>query len=152
MESIYEVIPTLLLRRADRTDIKHLMDFLEANSLLTVGVEDWYRNFFIALNGEGSWVGVAGYELYDKSALLRSVAVDGASRNQGHGRALVEAVLADARKRGVRTVYLLTETAEPYFKRLGFDPVNREQVEPALKKSAEFTECCSACQTMRKRL
>ena len=139
-------------RRADSIDISHLTDFLRANSLPTVGIEDWYENFFIALDDEGSWVGVAGYEVYNQSALLRSVAVDRGSRGLGHGRALVEAVLADARKRGIQTIYLLTETAEPYFKRLGFVPIDRDRIEQAVRNSEEFTECCGTAQAMCKRL
>lgn len=133
-------------------DISHLTDFLRANSLPTVGLEDWCENFFIALDDEGSWVGVAGYEAYNQSALLRSLAVDKRSRGLGHGRALVEAVLADARKRCIHTVYLLTETAEPYFKRLGFDPVDRDRIEQAVRNSEEFSECCGTAQAMRRRL
>jgi amino-acid N-acetyltransferase len=128
------------------------MGFLTANSLTTVGVEDWYRNFFIASDENGTWVGVAGYELYKQSALLRSVAVETASRRQGYGQVLVETVLADARKLGVHTVYLFTETAEPYFKRLGFEAVDRREIEQPVMQSAEVRERCSECQAMRRRI
>jgi amino-acid N-acetyltransferase len=120
--------------------------------LPTVGLEDWYENFFIALDDGGSWVGVAGYEVYNQSAFVRSVAVDKGSRSLGHGRALVEAVLADARKRGAHTAYLLTETAEAYFRHLGFEPVERDRIDEAVRNSEEFTECCSTAQAMRRRL
>jgi amino-acid N-acetyltransferase len=146
------VIALVRFRRADSIDISHLKDFLRANSLPTVGLEDWYTNFFIALDDEDSWVAVAGYEVYNQTALLRSVAVDKRSRGLGRGRALVEAVLADARKRGVQTVYLLTETAEPYFKRLGFDPIDRDRIEQAVKNSEEFKQCCGTAQAMRRTL
>ena len=140
------------LRHAGSTDIRRLTHFLKDNSLPTVGVEDCLENFIIAVNADGSWVGVAGYEMYGRSALLRSVAVDKRSRNLGHGRALVETVLANARKQGAQTVYLLTETAERYFSRLGFTPAERDRIEPALKNSPEFGECCSRCLLMRKTL
>jgi amino-acid N-acetyltransferase len=128
------------------------MNFLRNNSLPTVGLQDYFENFLIAVDEKGSWVAVAGYELYGQSALLRSVAVDKASRNQGHGRTLVEAVVADAKEQGARTVYLLTETAERYFKTLGFDSVERDQIEPAVKSSPEFGECCSTAHSMRRTL
>jgi amino-acid N-acetyltransferase len=125
--------------------------FLQANALPTVGLEDWYRNFFIASNETNDWVGIAGYELYNQSALLRSVAVDERARDRGHGRALVDATITDAKTRGVRTIYLLTETAEAYFKRLGFLPVNRADVDQTVRNSAEFNSaCCSGCQAMQK--
>lgn len=140
------------LRHAGSTDIRHLTDFLKANSLPTVGVQDCLENFIIAVNADGSWVGVAGYEMYGRNALLRSVAVDKRSRNLGHGRTLVETALANARKQGAQTVYLLTETAEQYFSRLGFTPIERDRIEPAVKNSPEFGECCSHCLLMRKTL
>lgn len=140
------------LERASSTDLEELQNFLRANSLPTVGLEDCYENFFIAIDDEGQWAGVAGYEAYKRSALLRSVAVGKASRGRGYGRILVEAVLQDARKRGVRTMYLLTETAGAYFQLLGFEPIDRNHVEQAVKRSPEFTECCRSAQAMRKAL
>jgi len=140
------------LRHANPTDIRRLSDFLTDNSLPTVGVQDCLENFIIAVDADGSLVGVAGYEMYGPNALLRSVAVDKRSRNLGHGTTLVETILANVRKRGVRTVYLLTETAERYFSRLGFTPIERDKIEPAVKNSPEFTECCSHCLLMRKTL
>lgn len=140
------------LRHASSTDIHHLEGFLTDNALPTVGIKDCLENFLIAVDENDCWVGVAGYEMYGQSALLRSVAVDSRSRNQGHGRTLVEAVIADAKSQGVNTVYLLTETAERYFGHLGFDIIERDQIEPAVKTSPEFTECCKTAQLMRKTL
>ena len=140
------------LRRAGSTDLRRLTGFLADNSLPTVGVQDCLENFFVGLDENDSWVGVAGYELYGHSALLRSVAVDSRSRNLGYGHTLVEAVIADAKSHGVDTVYLCTETAERYFSRLGFDSVERDQIEPTVKNSPEFTECCRTARWMRKTL
>lgn len=139
------------LRHAISTDIRRLTDFLTDNSLLTVGIQDCLENFIIATDENGSWMGVAGYEMYGGSALLRSVAVDKRSRNLGVGRTLVEAILADAKRRGAHTVYLLTETADRYFRRLGFTQIQRDMIDPAVKNSSEF-ECCGSCLSMRKTL
>ena len=109
-------------------------------------------NFLVALDDKGAWVGVVGYEVYNQSALLRSVVVDKELRGQGHGRALVERALEEVRKRSIHTVYLLTDTAEAYFKRLGFEPIGRDQIESAVRNSKEFTECCLTAQAMCKRL
>jgi len=140
------------LQDARSSDLPHLTEFLENNSLPTVGLRDCLENFLIATDEVDSWVGVAGYELYGKSALLRSVAVDPGARNLGHGHVLVDRVLARAKERGVRTVYLLTETAEAYFRQLGFEAIDRTQVDDAVKKSQEFRGCCISAQAMRKNL
>ena len=94
-------------------------------------------------------MGVAGFELYNRTALLRSVTVDKTSRNTGCGRALVDSVLKNAKQKGADTVYLFTEGAESYFKRLGFNTVGPEQIDDAVKMSPEFTECCEHAVAMR---
>jgi len=139
------------LRHAASRDIHRLTDFLTDNSMTTVGLQKCIENFNIAVDDKGSWVGVAGYEMYGRSALLRSVAVEKESRNLGHGRALVEAVLAEARRQGAHAVYLFTESAEQYL-HLGFDPVERDQIDPAVKSSPQFTECCNTHRLMRRPL
>jgi amino-acid N-acetyltransferase len=140
------------LRHAGPADARRLEEFLTDNALTTVGLRDCLENFLIAVDENGSWVGVAGYEMYGESALLRSVAVDSRARNLGHGRTLVQATLANAKNQGIHAVYLMTETAERYFSGLGFDPIERDQVEPAVKNSPEFAECCGSARVMRKTL
>ena len=62
----------------------------------------------------------------------------------------MDTVLKNAKQKGADTVYLLTEGAEGYFKRLGFNVVKREQIDAAVKMSPEFTECCEHAIVMRK--
>jgi len=47
-----------------------------------------------------------------------------------------------ARQRGVRRIYLLTETADRFFPRFGFRRIVRDQVEPAVRQSVEFRSVC----------
>jgi N-acetylglutamate synthase-like GNAT family acetyltransferase len=145
-------LQNFLIREAEQTDVSWIKKFLEENGLTIVGVDEWYGNFLIAINERGSPVGVAGFEQYAHAALLRSVAVDKSSRNTGYARALVDAVVNNAKQKGVNTVYLLTENAEGYFKRLGFDVVEWAQVDDAVKGSPELTECCERATAMRKAL
>jgi amino-acid N-acetyltransferase len=113
-------------------------------------VESCYANFVIATDDKGTLVGVAGLEIYGQKALLRSVAVEVNSRRMGQGRALVDAVLTNAKQNGVDTIYLLTETASDYFKHLGFDFVDRKEIDEAVMASLEFAECRSTALAMRK--
>jgi amino-acid N-acetyltransferase len=107
-------------------------------------------NFVVSTDDKGMWCGVAGLEIYGHSALLRSVAVEKNSRRMGHGKALVDTVLSNARQNRVHTVYLLTESASDYFARLGFDLVDRKDVDEAVKASPEFTVCRSTAVAMCK--
>jgi N-acetylglutamate synthase-like GNAT family acetyltransferase len=85
--------------------------------------------------------------VYETSGLLRSVAVACALRRSGAGRALVADRLADARERGLDTVYLLTTTAADYFRGLGFAPTLREEVPAVLAASPELSGACPASAT-----
>lgn len=143
-------MPKFHIKSAESTDLQQIVSFLRANGLPTVGVEKCYSNFVIETDERGVWYGIAGLELYGQSALLRSVAVDESSRRMGHGKALVDAVLSNARHNGVCNVYLLTDNASKYFESLGFALVDREDIDGAVKASPEFGACCATAVAMRK--
>ncbi len=92
----------------------------------------------------GEVIGCAAVELYGDAGLLRSVAVDAAQQGRGLGSRLVDAALELARAHGVTRLYLLTETAAPYFARRGFVPLARAEVAPAVAASVEFQHACPA--------
>ena len=71
-------------------------------------------------------VGCAAVERYGAAGLLRSVAVDPRTRGSGLGSGSRRPRWRCARARGVRTVYLLTETAADFFPRFGFHPIARD--------------------------
>jgi amino-acid N-acetyltransferase len=82
--------------------------------------------------------------MYGPDALLRSLAVTPEHRGNGLGRRLADAVLALARQQGADRVYLLTETAAPFFRRLGFRDVARADVPEGIRGSLEFATLCPA--------
>lgn len=133
----------IALRPARPEDLPGMLTLLEAEGLPTEGVSVWLRTFHVAVSDERV-VGVAGLELYGSDGLLRSVAVESGWRGRGVAGRLTGEVLNSAREAGVRTVYLLTETAEGYFGRRGFERIEREAVSEAVRGSAEFRELCPA--------
>ena len=86
--------------------------------------------------------GAGGLELYDEYSLLRSVVVAGNYRGKNSGQAIVADLLERAKKRSVKKVYLLTETAHDFFIKLGFKDITREAVPERVKNSSEFTSVC----------
>ncbi len=90
-------------------------------------------------------VASAGMEIYGSHALLRSVAVRRTHQGRGVARDLVQALVERARRNGIRRMYLLTETAAPYFQRLGFVRLPQGQVDSAVRSSLEFQHLC--CET-----
>jgi amino-acid N-acetyltransferase len=74
--------------------------------------------------------------------LLRSLVVRAACRAEGLGTALHDRLLFYARLRGIERVYLLTTTAERFFRRLGWEPIARTAVPTGVRRTREFRELC----------
>lgn len=130
---------SVAIRPAEPGDLSHVLALLEEASLLTAGAEEHFADFLVAEAG-GRVVGSAGLEFYGNAALLRSVAVAPPLRGQGLGVRLVHRALAAARRRGARRVWLLTDTAGPFFHRLGFQASTREDLDRRLLASGLFTD------------
>ena len=129
------------IERAGPEDLPGIFGLLEASGLPTEGLEEHAATTLVARETT-ELVGSAALELYGASALLRSVAVRADRRGRGLGRRLTGAALDLARQRGASRVYLLTETADGFFPRLGFRPVERREVPPSVRGSVEFVSAC----------
>ena len=137
------------LRSAQPGDLSAVERLLTDVDLTTAGVADHVDGFIVAEDA-ASIVGCAGLETYGAGGLLRSVAVRPDHRSNAVGRQLVERALDRARESGVQVVYLLTNTAADYFKRIGFESIQRDQVDSAVQQSQEFsTESCDSATAMR---
>jgi len=134
---------TATITPADPADLPAVLDLLERSRLPGDGLAEHAATLLVARDGDRI-VGSAALELYGTAALLRSVAVDPDRRGTGLGQRLTSAALELARQRGVRTVYLLTETAGDFFPRFGFRAIGRDAVDPAVRASVEFTTLCPA--------
>jgi len=138
------------ITHAQVADMDVIEAFLDRAHLPATGLHEHEQHMFVARAGNRI-VGCASVELYGDAALLRSVAVDEELRHTGVGTDLVHAALDLAARRGVAAVYLLTETAERYFPRFGFEMIDRAEVPPAVRQSGEFTHnCCASAFVMRK--
>lgn len=127
-------------RPATLADWLEIEDLLMRHRLPTASAKEHLRHFLVGRNSAGILAGVAGMEYYGHVALLRSVAV--AWRKRGLGTDLVQRLLDQAAKDGIRQVALLTETAADYFPRFGFRVVRRDELPSALQASAEFQGAC----------
>ncbi len=132
-----------IISPATPADLPAIFELLERSALPRDGLDAHVATTLVARDANGL-VGTAALELYGTAALLRSVAVAAEQRGRGLGAALTATALDLARRRGVRTVYLLTEPAAEFFPRFGFRPVPRPAVDPAVLGSAEFTTACPA--------
>lgn len=99
---------------------------------------------FYRFDDDGRPIGFGGLELHGAIALLRSVVVLPESRGQGHGQAIVSALLAQAVHLGVAELFLLTEEAAPFFERLGFSHIDRTAAPAAIRQSRQAQHLCPA--------
>jgi len=100
-------------------------------------------NFFFA-GPANAPTGLVGLELFGDVALLRSLVVGAGHRGAGTGAALLEFAEDQARARGVRTIYLLTTTAEDFFARRRYARVARDSAPAAIRSTREFSGMCPA--------
>lgn len=107
--------------------------------LPTQDLEPGAQLFWGAWDGD-ELVAVVALEDYGPSALVRSLAVAPSHRGQGIAGELYRALELGWNRRG--TLALLTQTAGEFFSRRGFQIVDREDLPPEVKKSAEFTGLC----------
>ncbi len=128
--------------RAAASDVPAVEALLAAAGLPLEGAAEALATGVVARDQEAV-VGAAAVERYGEAGLLRSVVVAEPLRGSGLGRELVAAAEELARERGIRDLYLLTETAAGWFPRLGYDVVPREAARAAVGESVEFTMGCA---------
>jgi N-acetylglutamate synthase-like GNAT family acetyltransferase len=89
-------------------------------------------------------VGFGGLEFHGSDALLRSVVTLPPLRQLGMGAAMVAALETEACARKCRAIYLLTESEQDFFARLGYAPCARADVPEAVRASRQFVALCPA--------
>jgi amino-acid N-acetyltransferase len=126
---------------------------LQSQGLPISDITDEHLEHFFFVGSDGSPAGLIGLELYGTDALLRSLVVDESARRNGLGASLVEHAEQYAATKRVRSIYLLTTTAETFFKRLGYERIDRSQAPPSIKGTREYASLCPASSAfMMKRL
>lgn len=138
-------VPTpVSLRQAGPADWPAISSLLEMHKLPLDGARQHLSTYVVA-SANGEVVGTAGAEVYGDVALLRSVAVAPGLHRQGIGRKMVGLLIDEARRRGLRSLHLLSVTAPEYFAQFGFKRGPRDAAPAALQASAEFQGACPAC-------
>ena len=99
------------------------------------------EHFFGAWSGS-ALVGVVGIEPYGTVALLRSLAVVAPKRGSGVGSRLLALIEQYATEREVRSMFLLTTTAESYFGKRGYLVAPRKAAPEAIRSTKEFASIC----------
>lgn len=141
---------SLAIRTAVAADRGGVCDLLTEARLPLEGLSERLEHFLVAEVDERI-VAAAGLELYHDTVLLRSVVVAPSHRGTGVGVLLSDAAMTMARALGAQHVYLLTHTAEAFFRRRGFEVVDRKDVPASIRASVEFAVACPASAVVMRR-
>ena len=126
---------------------------LEAQGLPASDLTEAHLEHFFFIGTDGAPSALVGLEIYGDAALLRSLVVSAAARTQGLGSALVRHAEKYAAAHRVHSLYLLTTTAEAYFKHRGYRRIDRSEAPSSIQSTSEFSSLCpSSSVFMIKRL
>lgn len=101
----------------------------------------YMENFFI-IQDSGQIVGSVGLEICGEFGLVRSLALSKSLRGRGLGKQLVEHIERYARTQKIRSIYLLTTSADRFFTRLGYQTILRENAPMPVQETTEFQSIC----------
>lgn len=133
----------MILTRLDATALSDLAADLADADLPTSDLAEPDRRFFRFEDAAGI-AGYAGMEGNGPDRLLRSLFVKPDRRGVGMGTAILGAIEQAATEEGVASLYLLTTTAELFFRRHGYVTANRADAPDAITGSAELRSLCPA--------
>ncbi|MBA3453884.1 MAG: UDP-N-acetylmuramate--L-alanine ligase [Deltaproteobacteria bacterium] len=126
------------MRPAQRADFPTVKTLLASVELAEPARDEQMASFF-TLRNENGLAGVVALEVHGDDAILHSLAVDREFRGAGYGWMLADTAVSQARWRGVRRIYLLTETASDFFAaKFGFRVVDRSTLSKAVANSETF--------------
>jgi N-acetylglutamate synthase-like GNAT family acetyltransferase len=95
-------------------------------------------------------VGFGGLGIFGDQALLRSVVTLPPVRNRGIGTAIVGTLEAEARIRGCRAAWLVTDHAADFFRRLGYRACERSEAPEPVREAASFVHPATAAAMMKR--
>lgn len=132
-------------RNAVLPDVEHIHAIIQphadAGTLLPRSIAELCENVrdFVVAEEDGHIVGCGALHLYGRHlAEIRSIAVAPESKGRGVGRALVDALMDEARRQSVTCVCLFTRTPS-FFAHLGFEIARREELPDKIYKDCV---CC----------
>ncbi|HEX6192882.1 MAG TPA: arsenic resistance N-acetyltransferase ArsN2 [Chitinophagaceae bacterium] len=125
------------------------IDLLIANNLPVSDLDKSKPLYVLVIDEQVA--ATAGLELFEKTALLRSVSVKKDMQGQGLGKTIAREMEEIAKKKGVDTFYLLTTTAKDFFEKNGYIVIDRNEVPDTIRSSSEFSSVCPSTATVMKK-
>jgi len=137
----FELSELSLLHEIAQPDWDAAQELLETSRLPVSDLAEAPVRLYGILH-EKKLIAVSGLEIYGTEAILRSVAILPAYRSTGLGSALLAATEAKARELDLTDLYLLTTTAEKFFRKHDYLHFERNACSEAIRLSQEFSNIC----------
>ena len=134
----------MIIEWASPNDVSEIKRVLLDCGLPNEDITSAHLNHFMILRDDDRLAGVVGLELFERCALLRSLAVNPSNRSKGFATQLIKRAEAYARARNIGELYLLTLTAETFFTQHGFQKTDRNRVPIDIQQTTEFNTLCPA--------
>ena len=128
-------------RTALSGDFPEIVNLLAECKLPHSDIVPGKQNFIIA-EIDRKIIGCAGFEAYNESGLFRSLGVKPIHREMKIGIDLLSKVIDLSKENNVNQLYLLTTTADVYFKKSGWEVINRNEVPDDILATTEFSSIC----------
>jgi amino-acid N-acetyltransferase len=138
------------IEKADRKHREAIIHLLKSEKLPVEDLAGQLEHFFIAKDN-GLVVGAIGLEIYENNGLLRSLVVKKEYRKMKIGSGLINELENFGRKSGLNNFYLLTETAENYFKEKEYEVITRIAAPESIKQSMEYSQVCPSTAVLMKK-
>jgi amino-acid N-acetyltransferase len=126
-----------------------VISLLEQNDLPVSDIDD--TKILFALTEGDEVVGTGGLEFFHDCALLRSLSVRKDYQGKGLGKLITHQLEHACREKGIKHIYLLTETAEDFFNKQGYKVIDRASAPLSIKNSSEFTTVCATTGLLMKK-
>lgn len=130
-------------RPALSSDFSAVSSLLNEAELLIDDLDRELKNFIVGTIDD-QLCAAGGLEVFGRIALLRSVVVAEQHRGRKTGSEIILALLAHAKALNIQHLYLLTRSAEQFFKGFGFNLIERDLAPKCISETSQFSELCPA--------
>lgn len=125
----------------ENNDLTAIFRLLNHYNLITQDI-DFNNQYFLGLKQQQNCIAIGALEFYRPYALIRSVAVSEKEKHKGYAKQICKALFQHALSENIIELYLLTETAEEFFSRQGFEIIDRNTAPQIIKSTSQFSTLC----------
>ncbi len=128
-------------RISTNKDLPQIIKLISDSNLPIVDLIEG-KQLFVVAEVSAQIIACAGLEIHKENGLFRSLAVSPSYRNMKIGKDIFTKIIALSRKNQIKQLYLLTTTADLYFRRGGWKEIDRTEVPDKIRSTSEFSSVC----------